>query len=405
MPPRNTSTRRRGFGILLGSLRDSLNETQHEFAERLFVSRSVIANAENGHESPTSRLIAQLIERFPEKQDEIEVAGMRYRKSRSTAQQQSLSVVQQQVMTLLASNEIDEAKDYLKTEGSHTDDPDFLIWAAEQLALIEGLRGNREASRGHLSFAVRLADLNPGFESKLGSLWERLAISYGQDNIRKQANECLNLALEVAPRMASFWHRKGLIQWNDGDLSGAYATLTFALSHKGSRLDVLYARSQVSAEVGLADETIADTTEVLSSLNLDPRKAVCMRCTHAYARFLQHESRYVSTPTAAHSSEAVQKTLSDLDRAVMDMPEAPYAYYFRALCVKRRFDVMTRFAGWEKRRKGSLADDVLEHLVQLCSEMVADLKVALTHDSGHFNQYQRQHIDEIILAFKDVIQV
>jgi|ERR1700722_4450173 transcriptional regulator with XRE-family HTH domain len=399
MPPRNTSSRRRGFGILLGDLRDSLNETQYEFAKRLYVSRSVVANVECGHESPTPKLINELIKCFADRRQEIEIAELQYGKPRTSNAPQK--AIQRELDTLLASNELEKAEDYLLTEGGRTEDTGLLIWIAERLFLVVNLKGDREAARGHLMFAVRLADLNAGFAVRLGALWEQLAVSFSQDSMTKQVQECLDLAIEIEPHRASLWYQKGIIHWNDGDLSGAYAALTLALIHRGSRSDILYIRSQVSAELGVADEAVTDSSEVLENTNLATSKINCMLCTQAYARFLQHQSRYISVSGSNKASEKESlQALSDLEKAAIDKPHKPWPHYFIALCLKRLVDVASRFASWEKHKEGSIAAWRRKHIVQLCAEISISLKRALECNDGHFNQYRVRWINEIISAYK-----
>lgn len=406
MPTKNTSRNRKGFGIFFGGLRDALEMSQREFAVKLDVSRSLVANVENGGTPPSATLIAQLITHFSDQADEIITVAQRYTRSRSSLQRSPyMRSAERRISSLLANNELCETRDFLELErAAHNDDAGFAIWASEQLSVIEGLRGNRAEARSQLMCAVRTADLTLGFETKLGPLWEQLAISFHQDGIYDRATDCLNLALEAAPQTPSVWYRKGLIQWDDRDLGGAYASLTVALSLRGLQLDALYARSQVSVELALADVAIADSTAVLENHDVPPLKESCMRCVQAYARFLRQESRFLSAPKANDSDGMVTQVFSDLSDEMDVVPDSPWPYYFRAHCVKRRCDIIFRFVGWAKQLDKPRSQDTVTYLFRLCEDVRSDLEGALERDSGQLSTHQVQTARDIITAYAQAAQ-
>jgi transcriptional regulator with XRE-family HTH domain len=401
MPSTETSAKRRRFGLWLGPLRESHKESQEQFAKRLGYSRTVIANTENG-EPPSANLIAKLIEHFPEHKSDIEYEVKRWATAR-TQRTRHQRLVRQRLDVLLAANEPREASEYLKNEiDAHVGEIAFLVWALEQRSVIERLRNRHEASRNELLCAIHLVKLNPDFEPKLSSLWEQLALSLYEDGRRYDAHAVLNMGLATSQTPASLWYRKGVIHWDEGDLSSALAALTAALDHRGPHVDILYVRAQIFAEWERPDEALADIAKILKSRSfiLTPPKAVCMRCTRAYAQFLKVEPKRANVELPLDWGTITARIFSTLADEAAKTPESPWPYYFRALCVKSRYDLLCSFVEKSGRLHEAVSDDIITTIAEMQGEIRNDLMRVMDRDNRNLGigQYRVRRVETILAS-------
>jgi len=324
------SERRRGFGVLLGDIRDSLGDTQTEFAERIGVSRPVIGNVETGT-PPSDVLITLLTNLASERKEEIHAEAKRYRKPRTRrAQARRPPVIKERIDALLGSNELHQARDMLRHWVGTGESNDDTIWAVETLAQIEEDLGDRQASRQMFQCAIDLYTIRDG---RYGSLWERYALSCYADEGAESALKILETGIRRHPTGASLWYRKGLLHWEQEELPNAYAAFTTALTHKGGRLDILWARALVLLDWNAPAHAVRDLEDVAQGHNTPPMRVVQALSALAYTRLL---ARLTSTRGTTRTVEEVEGVFTqaedELHHAEELLPDNPWPHYFRAMC-------------------------------------------------------------------------
>ncbi len=346
------------------------------------MSRSVVGNVETGT-PPSKTFLEQLATVFPDRRDEIVAAEKRYRKtSVRKSRYKNQSAAQQSIISQIASNELPEARDALRYEIWTASDLDThqRIWAIAYLSRVERLLGDLATSRGLFLFAIDLAKCLPDPEKELIALWEQQAIASYKDR-RGDAHHILAKGLSSYPDAAILWYRKGVIHWDESDLSNAYAALTAALRHKGSRLDILCARGQLLVEWGLVEEAIVDLNEVLAKPQLVPIKAACARSALAYALFKREETDQANSEFAeAHKS----------------VPGSPWPHYFIAMCFRDIYknaivkDDMNRQLGTMPSRRRT------EQVTGWREAIRSELRRALECDKPSLSVSRREQITDML---------
>src|ERR1700684_2509816 len=211
------SARRRGFGVYLGSLRDSRDETQPVFAETLNVSRSVIGNVETGT-PPSAPFLAHLETFFPEKKDEIKAEAQRHSKrsrNRSISRRDHRAT-QQRITTQIAANELLQAKEVLLQEIKPGHNRKHLVWCVETLSRVERRLGDIDASRWRMMFAIDLARLEPGSDDAVIAWCDEFVLDCYQDSRADNGLDALGMALDNFPAASQLWYRKGVIHADKG---------------------------------------------------------------------------------------------------------------------------------------------------------------------------------------------
>jgi transcriptional regulator with XRE-family HTH domain len=391
MPPKNTSSKRHDFGLFLGRLRDGLHEGQKEFAERLKYSRPTIANTENGV-PPSANLIAALIEEFPERKDQITAEARRWTKSQSSQHAIAQTAIRRRLDALMASNDLRAASEYLRHEFSgHGFDVGYLIWNCEQQSRVEHLRNNRAAGRKALRFGVNLTKLYDGFTTEHYALSEQLATSFFHDGLCDAAHAILDRTLTVTPTMPSIWYLKGLIHFDAGELTDAYAALATALGNKGSRLDILYVRALIYTEWNRFDLANADITAILDQPQLLPAQVACMRSAQTYVLLRSQEPALQPMGDTSHLvrwREKVAQAFSALRNGSAYTSDNPWSFYFHALYLTRYYKgVSDHIEIASQLMEIPRPEGSTELISEIREELLSSLNQALERDDGSLNRY------------------
>jgi tetratricopeptide (TPR) repeat protein len=386
------STRRRGFGIYLGSIRDSRRETQLAFAETLNVSRSVIGNIETGT-PPSVPFLEGLEEFFRDKAAEIEAEALRHGEipRNHSGRRRDYSTVQQRIEAQIAADELLAAKEALVQQLGRDTDTKQRLWVAERLSYVARLRDDRSAALINLICAIAVTrSAEPGNSSRVTALWEQVAMNHYSDDEADNALSALDLALRNDPTKPSPWYRKGLIHCDKGEWSNAYAALTTALKYKGTRCDIVYARSQVLLEWGYQKEAIVDLDEAMASPQFLPMNKICAESARVCAQFLgeEHErmrDRLQSDEPSEGSAVRVPHKLDDIETTA---PRSPWPPYYRAICLMSLpIGLDTRHILARKRREKERACRSLEQ--------------ALECDDPAFNPVKRKRVERLIQSLRN----
>jgi|ERR1700691_2861793 tetratricopeptide (TPR) repeat protein len=408
MPARNTSRARRGFGIILGGLRDTAGETQADFAKRLYIARTTVANVETGT-PPSPALVATLAGAFREHAVEIEAAATRFRKPRSASLKLSAQdqAFRHQIETLITTNDLEEAKRYLDAHTGPGDDfdgdMDQEIWLLEQLSIVETLLGHNDASRAALEQAINLADdyISADIDATRTALRLRLTVSFDRDNHTDEAHRLLDAALGIAPATPDLWYRKAMLHWHQGDLGSTLAALELALRHRGRRQDILYIRGQIFTEWGRSDEAIADLKEVSEDHRRPEHHEACIVCAYAYSMYRRDEDiPNWDTSKSLELRKTVKQTLLGM---AVHVPNSPWPHYFRALCVLKEYETASHFR--DQVEQAAFIDvesisSLSESITNLGTLIRDELNKALGCGDGELTEYHLRKIEDIRSSVK-----
>jgi tetratricopeptide (TPR) repeat protein len=312
------STERKGFGIFLGSIRDSLNkEDQVAFAKRLHVSRSLIANVETGTPSSPA-FIETLIATFPNRQAEIEEAALRHRKPPSPrSRRRKHSPTHQHISAQITAGELKEALHALIYTPETALVASERIWPLVRLSRAFDRNQNIKNRDSALDWASIFAkDKSVSTRVKIG-LAEEHVVCFCRNKQHGKALDYLDSALARYPAAGRLWYRKGYIHWVEEDFVDAHAALTMALKYKGPRLDILYIRGQVFVEWRRFEEAISDLNEALTNEQLDPSWIVRALSVRAYALYWEWD---------------LAQAFAEFTSAIEFMPESIWPFYYRAIC-------------------------------------------------------------------------
>jgi tetratricopeptide (TPR) repeat protein len=298
---------------------------------------------------------------------------------------------------MLAAGELRAASEYLRHEYPGPSDftDGYRTWNLAQQSYIEHLRNNRDAGRAALRSAITLAELNRRFNPEFCTLSEQLATSLFHDGLSDEAHVAINRALNRVPTNASSWYLKGLIHWDAGEVTTAYAALATALANKGSRLDILYVRAQMYTEWWRFADADADITELLVTSRLLPEQAICLHAAQTVAKTLgQKPSIFLVNPSKqSRWKENVAQAFADLaDRS--KTPDNPWPYYFHALCLERYYmDICEVLRIWSSSKRYPL-DDSRAVLRETRHELRSALTKAMEHDNRLLNRYRVKQITD-----------
>jgi transcriptional regulator with XRE-family HTH domain len=392
------SERRRGFGLLLGNIRNSTDDSQPTFAARLNVSRSLIASVETGT-PPSNMFLALLAAEFPERETEIYATAERYRPPRIQKRgRRAPTPLQHKVSSQITANELQEARDTLRHWMSAPKPDEHSLWAVEHLSQVERLLGNFKASRVMLRCAIELARLERGNDSKAVALWEQYVLFYCND--RDMTLDILGTALREHPTAAALWYRKGVAHWEASELGNAYAALTTALAYRGSRIDILPIRAQILLDWERPDDALADLDEMLvNPAELTPLQTAFAQCIRSYANFRCQMPAYGPNSLDTNSRpdrEVCAAAIRELEEIAEAMPDNPWPRYFGAMCMRAFYedlqvhtDVDLMLGVEPPRPRLEAAQGARLHAKQ-------DLEAALKCQTPPLSQGRIEHIEAIL---------
>lgn len=406
MPARNTSRGRRGFGVILGGLRDKEGESQQALADRLHVSRSTIASTETGT-APTATLVNALISSFPEQADEIAAVARRFQKFRRAEPKLSAQdwAFRNKIETLIATTELQEAKMHLDARLSSSSEAaaEQQIWMLERLSIVEVLLGNANESRAVLEQAIDRADnfISEHIDATRIALRLKLAVAFDHDNRVDQALELLDAGLAVTPTSPELWYRKAVTLWNRGDLGSALASLEQALRYRGARQDILFIRGQIFAEWGRSEEAIADLKEIIADPNTPLQRGQCAVSAYAYALYNRYDRVVPLHPDWGKTEdEARSILLAMMEKA----PSSPWPHYFRAFSLLGKYETSCYFicclerAGWMEQ-----VPSLWESTAALGAHINDELDEALKRGQDELSEYRLQKIESLRVTLTHLI--
>jgi putative PEP-CTERM system TPR-repeat lipoprotein len=89
----------------------------------------------------------------------------------------------------------------------------------------------------------------------------------------KEAANAVERGMALSPDSAEAWYQKGSVQHSTGDLAGAIASYSKALSLDATRIDVLVARVGIYVDLGRKAEATTEVTQLVELLPGEPRIA------------------------------------------------------------------------------------------------------------------------------------
>lgn len=300
MSPRNSS-RRRGFGIALGALRDRYGMKQEVFAKWIGISRPLLASLETGNRPPSDKVMAALATTLPDEDlAAIEAAAKPYRTSHKPKPLDSS--ISQRMEELARRGELDDMWSTLMAEyaiGIDYFDNDLFELAnlcmnlndiCQQLNMPSSSKLSRRPDWTLLDWAWQhlvnayAIDLGTPSDKKPVGLWERLFHSYSQHGDLASSDQALEAALERYSNAGNLWYLLGMSQLEMDRFRDSYASLTMAATNKASRLDVIYARGLLLTYWEKWTEAIFELNQAIKDPQLDPQRSARARSARAYAR-------------------------------------------------------------------------------------------------------------------------
>lgn len=399
------STRPRGFGKYLVSLRESRNETQLAFAKTLHVSRSVIGNVETGT-PPSAPFLATLEAFFSEKTAEIAAEAQRYAKRprARSGRPKDYSTFHTIITVQIDAGELLEAKEALLHEvGLRSPSVKHRLWCVETLSRIERRLGDIQPSRRRLMCAIDLARLVLDDDAAAIALWDECVVDCYRDSRADNGLDAAEMALAHYPGASQLWYRKGLIHWDKGEWSNSYAALTTALRHKAPRVAILYVRGQVLLEWGFHEEAIVDLDEILAGSELLPMQILCARSARACALFMsqQYEDHRRNPQSFESKLITIEQAFGEFAHSAKDMPGSPWPSYYRALCLIAQYrgirtynDIEVRLGRIPPGTKTLQAIDTRE-----CARR--ELERTLNCDHPSLNAVTVKRIAKLLLSLRD----
>ncbi|WP_342618773.1 XrtA/PEP-CTERM system TPR-repeat protein PrsT [Rhodoferax sp. GW822-FHT02A01] len=108
----------------------------------------------------------------------------------------------------------------------------------------------------------------------------------------KEAAAAADRGMALAPDSAEAWYQKGSVQHSTGDLTGAVASYSKALSIDADRVDVRVARVGIYVDLGQKKEATSEVTQLVGLLPGEPRVA------YLQALLAEQDNRPVDARTA-----------------------------------------------------------------------------------------------------------
>ena len=189
------------------------------------------------------------------------------------------------------------------------------IDAHAMLAMYDLDAGDVDTGAEHMQTAIAAA-LRIGDTAWANLLTERLAQQLTRLEHYERAINLVSAALATQLTTTDLWRRLGVVRWYAGDLLGAYAVLTTALSLGHRRLHIIHARGQVLAELGAGVIAITELNEAVDGASSP--------LSRAYARS--------SRAWAIATTGDVDSALREFHIAEADCPHNAWLHYFRARC-------------------------------------------------------------------------
>lgn len=321
--PQHKNGRRRGFGAFAGDLRDSLGESQEVFAERLCVSRSLIAAVEGGHKPPSKIYLEALTREFPERKSAIEAAARLHRPRGRPKYRRDLDSFFRDADALIVSSKDQEAWDLLMDRAKGLSDLYQMAWLLVYLGQLSYTSFAISASPKSLpvglldwasACARQLTTAAP--DKKIIELWDEIINSYTLVEHPEIAYGRLTEALRRCPKAGKLWHRMASMCFEQGRFALAYAASNTALRHHAKRIDVLMLRGEILAEWGEPSEAVLDLHEVLKG-KLSPMRRASARCAKGLALFREGK---------------ISEAITELLEVEGSAPDDPRPQYFLGKC-------------------------------------------------------------------------
>jgi transcriptional regulator with XRE-family HTH domain len=324
MPQQNTHSRRRGFGVYLGHLRDSRNENQEAFATQLNVSRSLLASVENGERKPSAIMLAQLDILFPDRKHEIAEEVEKYSEASLTEEERAWATTRRKIEGLIAANALLEAANAVieaiidQPVGATSEE----LWLWLRKGEIETMLGAFTASVETYGNAWETARSLDRPRSAVVTIWDQWICAelcaYGAG----AALRAVNKALHEFPRDICLSYRKAAIQWGIGDLAGALVSLTVVLKRDSALLtDALCLRGLIRAESGHLPrrEAFEDLDQALSDSDNPPIEHACAASVRLWVAFTTERISYMEAMAAFNALEQAS-------------PRNAWIFYYRGRC-------------------------------------------------------------------------
>jgi transcriptional regulator with XRE-family HTH domain len=313
-------TQRTPFGKLLRTLRLGVHERQENFADRLGVSRSLIASLET-KSSPSEEFVAILTEAFPAHEAAI-LQALQQTGHVSRPRRQRVSPLEKAVHIAMHLGKFDVAAQLIADQFLHEDPPPAeACWLYHQLGRVLRIEERYPAATDALFRAVRLGEklwfADEIAEDKVIDIWaDFLSLLLERDT--KWAEYHVDDSLSLHPTAGILWHTKGVAHWAKRELANAYAAFTFSMQYSELKEAPRYARAFVLAEWGRWHEAI-DELQSMSRRSEPDREARAVLRTVLGATFM-------------HVGEA-DAALAELDKAEQLAPGHAGIAYNRGLCL------------------------------------------------------------------------
>jgi tetratricopeptide (TPR) repeat protein len=366
VPAQNTSNKRKGFGIFVGSLRDDCGDGQMTFAVRLNMSRTTIGMIETGKRRPTKTFLGRLERAFPERKQEIKDAAKRYRQSTLST---TNGPTQKNAERLIAARELQEVKTALgdALDAMPIGDRDRPVWMLACLGRVDILLGNLMSGGGLLYAAIETGESQGAPANEMIPLFDELADCRAQEGFQTIAQEVVDDGLERYPTAAALWYRKGMLCWYEHAFSNGHAALSMALRHQATRLQVLSARGQLLAEWGDYEAALVDLNKVIYDAKANPAQKADALAARSYA---------------LHMIGGVTNTLDsswDFRQSEAIMPDSAWLHYLRGLCDADKGKRANAEASFERALNGhvrSLSPSQVTKVKQIQLRFAVDRAIA-----------------------------
>lgn len=321
------SSRQRGFGIFLVSLRQSTGHSQKTLAKKLPVSRSLVAAIETGRLPPTSDFVADLIKTFPEQKTAINEAAKPYVTftNPKVAVRRSRHLVWEQISDLHASKNWPETKIAIQREWELlSDNIDKPSLAVAFCVFLNDLYLRRETMlTGPMSSdttpigAARLIASNPSTpEHERAASWKMIVDAYERHDSQHTLT-ALNDVLQRLPTAGELWRLKAMVCLERKSISDANAALVMAQLYGASPCNIRYVRGLILTEWHKYAEAIAELSEALTVSRLTDADIARARATRAFAFFKNSQT-----------SDSIEEFVAMEE----SMPDNAWAHYFHGQC-------------------------------------------------------------------------
>lgn len=301
------------FGRLLSELRGST--TQTELAERLYCSRSLVANIETGRSWPSQDFFARVKAVFPDHEAALNQAydDLPQRPKRRGSVPEADVLVQKRIDFAIRAGRSVEAKELIEHELKVASTAVQWLWLIKRLAEL-ALRNGDEAGAfeaARRGIAVAAERRLPGWETSLRDWLSLRLVDVGR---MADAHEVLDEGLARGLEAGPLWRTKAIVYWYSHDYPAAYACVMTAEAH-GSEAE--FTRGQILAEWGHYPGAIADLTHVIE----DSTRSAIDRASARVGRAL-----------AYCRLGDVERALDEFAEAERVTPEDAWLYYHRATC-------------------------------------------------------------------------